>query len=162
MSLSPPAVQLGAADPLAAVSCAHDQAQAQMPPEMHAEQGIQQASLNLESPQERSHAQSPASDLGAGSAPPHKALRDVVDTQSPAAACGTGDAQDLTAIPMSAPPTMNGGDDPNQGKTIQLLSALLGCILVASVVQEVEALILCQSHTSTCSRGCRSRTTTAS
>jgi hypothetical protein len=116
MSLSPPAVQLGAADPLAAVSCAHDQAQ--VPPEMHAEQGIRQASLNLESPQERSHAQTPSSDLGAGSAPPHKALCDVVDTQSPAAACGTGDAQDSTAIPMSAPPTMNGGDDPNQGKTI--------------------------------------------
>jgi hypothetical protein len=80
MSLSPPAVQLGAAEPLAAVFCAHDQTQAQMQSEMHAEQGIRQASLNLESPQERSHAQTPSNDLSAGSAPPHKAPRDVVDT----------------------------------------------------------------------------------
>jgi hypothetical protein len=122
MSFAPPAVQLGAAEPLAAVESAHDQVHAQMQiqSEMHerAEQGIQLASsslAHLESPQD-SHVRTPSNDLGAGSSLLQNHPHDVVD-QSQAAACVTKDAQDPQAIQLSSWPTMNGGDVLHQGKT---------------------------------------------
>lgn len=165
MSLDSSAVPLGVAEPWAAVPCAHahDQTQAQMQPAMHdecAEQGIRQASSYLESPQEHEHehTKTPSNYLGAGSAPPHKAPQDVVDAPSHAAAGVTSKAQDPTPIPMSAPPTMNQGDNPNRGKTFQL--QYLEAHVVASQVQTPKTLILCHSRTTICSRG--SRTTAAS
>ncbi|KAN0112583.1 Protein of unknown function (DUF4050) domain containing protein [Hyaloscypha variabilis] len=109
------AVQLDAAEPLAAASSAHDQTQAQTQSEMHAEcaeQGTVRASFDLESPPEHSHAQPPKSDLGAGSPLPHIAPRHVVDPHQRQAAAGvTRDAQESTAIPTT-PRTMNRGDNP--------------------------------------------------
>jgi len=97
MSLDPSAVQQGAAKPLTAESSAHDQAQ------MQTGQGTSKASFDLESPPQHSHAQTPSSDLGAGSPLPHPAPRNVDNThQSQAAAAVTSDAQDLTAIPTPA------------------------------------------------------------
>jgi hypothetical protein len=131
MSFAPPAVQLGAAEPLATVQSAHDQAQMQMQSELHegAEQGIRLASLiHLESPQD-SHVKTHSNDLGAGSSLPQNHPHDVVD-QSQAAACVTKGAQDTQAIQLSSWPTMNGGDDLHQSKTFNY-----SIVLVASVVQ---------------------------
>jgi len=124
MSLDHFAVQQGAAEPWTARSSAHDQAQMQR--KMHAEcaeQGTLKASLDLESPLQDSHAQTPSSDLGAGSLLPRPAIpappapRNVVDAhQSQAAAGVTSDAQTSAAIPIPAR-TMNGEEKLYQGKT---------------------------------------------
>ena len=121
MSLDPSAVQQDAAEPLAAG--AHDQPQAQMQHQMHAEvaeQGTSKASIDLESPPQHSldsHAQTPSSDLGAGSPLSPSAPRHVVDPhQSQAAAGVTRNAQDSTAIPTAAR-TMKGKEKLYQRKT---------------------------------------------